>query len=337
MSDLASRIAALSPEKRALLSQRLKQKKAASSTEPAVKKEGRQVAPLSFSQQRLWFLDELERGNPFYNEPLLAGRLKGHMNKEVLQRVLDEIVRRHEALRTVFRSVDGNVQQEVLPAEPLPLPVVDLETFAEDEREEQVQKLAIEEAQRPFDLARGLFLRARPLRVHEQEHVLLLSRHHIASDAWSTKILLQEIALLYQSFVQGQSSPLPALPIQYTDFALWQRNWLCGDVLELYLDYWKRHLADAPTIFDLPTDHTRPPIQSFRGEHQYARINVAQVDALKELSRQAKATLFMTLLAAFEVLLYRYSRQETFLIGTPISGRTKPEMEQLIGFFSNTL
>jgi amino acid adenylation domain-containing protein/non-ribosomal peptide synthase protein (TIGR01720 family) len=337
MSDLASRISSLSPEKRALLSQRLKQKKAASSTEPTVKKEGRQTAPLSFSQQRLWFLDELERGNPFYNEPLLAGRLKGHLNREVLQRALDEIVGRHEALRTVFRSMDANIQQEVLPAEPLPLPVVDLEPFAEDEREEQVQGLAVEEAQLPFDLARGPFLRARLLRVHEREHVLLLSRHHIASDAWSTKILLQEIALLYQSLVQGQPLPLPALPIQYTDFAIWQRNWLRGDVLERYLDYWKRHLADAPTIFDLPTDHTRPPIQSFRGEHQYARIDVAQVENLKELSRQAKATLFMTLLAAFEVLLYRYSRQETFLIGTPISGRTKPEMEQLIGFFSNTL
>lgn len=337
MSDLSNRISSLSPEKRALLSERLKQKKAVSSPTPLLKREDRQAVPLSFSQQRLWFLNELERGNPFYNEPLLAGRLQGNLDREILQRVLNEIIKRHEALRTIFLSKDGHPQQEILPLETLPLPTVDLEHLPENEREKQVTVLAEQEAQLPFDLSKGPFLRARLLRVHAEEHILLLSRHHIASDAWSTKILLQEVAVLYQSFAEGKPSPLPELPVQYADFSLWQRDWLRGDVLERYQTYWKQHLMNAPTTFDFPTDYTRPPVQSFRGEHHYSRLNIVQVKALKELSRQEKATLFMTLLAVFETLLYRYSGQETFLIGTPISGRTKPEMEPIIGFFSNTL
>ena len=292
--------------------------------------------PLSFSQQRLWFIDQLDPGNSVYNFPA-AVRLKGPLNVAALKQSLDEIVRRHEALRTTFAIVDGRPVQIIAPALKLTVPVVDLRELPETEREAEVQRLATNEAQLPFDLARGPLVRATVLRLGENEHVGLLTMHHIVSDGWSTGILIREMAILYEGFCSGTPTSLPVLPIQYGDFAHWQRQWLDLGVLESQLTYWKRQLTGAPPFLDLPTDHTRPIVQRFRGAHQSLRLPENISAGLKALSRQEGVTLFMTLLAAFKILLHYYTSQDDVVIGTPIANRSQLETEGLIGFFVNTL
>jgi len=292
--------------------------------------------PLSFAQQRLWFLDQLEPNSPMYNIPDVV-RLIGPLDVEVLKRCLNEIVRRHEVLRTTFAVVDGRPVQVIAPELTIPLPVVDLRSLPKAEREEEALRLATREAQRPFDLARGPLLRATLLRLDDEEHIALLTVHHIVSDGWSTSVFMGEMAALYEAFSTGKPSPLPELPIQYADFACWQREWLQGEVLEAQLSYWKQQLAGLPPLLELPTDRPRPPVQTFRGDYQSFTLPEDLCRAIKDLCQQEGVTLFMTLLAAFQTLLYRYSGQDDISVGIPIANRTRAEIEGLIGFFVNTL
>jgi amino acid adenylation domain-containing protein len=292
--------------------------------------------PLSFAQQRLWFIDQLDPGNSVYNFPV-AVRLKGSLNLAALEQSLNEIVRRHEALRTTFSMVDGQPSQVIASRLNITLPIVDLTELPEVERENEVQRLVVEEARRPFDLAQGPLLRARVLQLAEDEQVGLLTMHHIVSDGWSAGILIREMAALYQAYCSESPAPLPELPIQYADFAYWQREWLQGPVLQRQLDYWKKQLDGIPPLLELPEDHLRPAVQTFRGGHHSLLLPKAVGGALKALSRQESATLFMTLLAAFKVLLNCYTRQDDLVIGTPVANRNRLEIEGLIGFFVNAL
>lgn len=292
--------------------------------------------PLSFAQQRLWFIDQLEPGGSVYNFPA-AVRLKGPLNLTALGRSLNELVKRHEALRTTFSIVDGRPVQVIAPQLTLNLSIVDLRALSETEREAEVQRLATNEAQQPFDLAVGPLVRATVLQLGENEHVGLLTMHHIVTDGWSTGILIRELAILYDAFSSGRQASLPELPIQYADFAYWQRDWLKGEVLETQLAYWKNQLVGAPPLLELPTDHPRPAVQTFHGAHQSILLPSAVGDQMKVLSRREGVTLFMTLLAAFQVLLHGYTNQDDLLIGTPIANRNRIETEGLIGFFVNTL
>ena len=292
--------------------------------------------PLSFAQQRLWFLDQFESGSSFYNMPS-AARLSGRLDVAAMGRTLNEIVRRHEALRTRFASVDGTPAQVIAPALEVALPLTDLSELPAAEREAKALWLAQDEAQAPFDLAAGPLLRAALIRLAPQEHIIVLTLHHIVSDGWSMGVLVAEIAALYGAYAQGLPSPLPALAIQYADFAHWQREWLSGEVLERQLGYWRAQLAQAPTLLSLPTDRARPAQQSYRGATLAFTVPAAVTAGLHALGRQARGTLFMTLAAAFNVLLSRYAGQSDICIGTPIANRNRGELEPLIGFFVNTL
>jgi amino acid adenylation domain-containing protein len=293
-------------------------------------------APLSFAQQRIWFLDQLEPENPLYN--IHTGvELLGPLNVPVLQRSIAEILRRHEALRTTFTVIDDRPVQVINKNAIFKLPVNDLQELDESQRPSKVSAWAEEDARRRFDLTKGPLLRANLLRLGETEHVLLLTIHHIISDGWSVGVFVRELAVLYEAYTAGRSSPLQELSIQYADFAAWQRDWLQGGRLEEQLSYWKTQLSDAPPLLELPTDRPRPPVQSYKGAHETLLLCESLSRSLKELSRREGATLFMTLLAAFSTLLYRYSGQRDILVGTPIANRNRAETENLIGFFVNTL
>ncbi|MCL5995880.1 MAG: amino acid adenylation domain-containing protein, partial [Chloroflexi bacterium] len=292
--------------------------------------------PLSFAQQRLWFLDQLEPGSPLYNIPV-ALRLAGPLDANALERCLNEIVRRHEVLRTVFPMVDGQPVQSIQPSLAMVLSVTDLSNLTAMEREAEVLRLATREALQPFDLAHGPLIRTHLLRIGAQDHVVLWTTHHIVSDGWSGGVLMREVAALYAAFCAGQPSPLPELPVQYADFAQWQRQWLQGDVLQAQLAYWKQQLSGSPPLLELPTDRPRPATQTSIGAHHTFDLSPSLARALKALSQREGVTLFMTLLAAFQVLLSRYSHQDDICVGTPIANRDRAEIEDLIGFFVNTL
>jgi amino acid adenylation domain-containing protein len=302
---------------------------------PVAREPGRDF-PLSFPQLRLWFLDQWEPANPSYNMHQ-ALHLAGPLESEVLEQSFNEIVRRHEALRTTFASRAGNPVQVIAPALHLPLTRVDLTTLPEEQREAEAMRWMTGEILRPFDLAEGPLLRISLLRLGPEEHMLLLTKHHSISDAWSTTVLFRELAALYPAFALGKPSPLPPLPLQYPDFALWQRQWLQGEVLAGHLDYWKRQLAGAPDVLELPTDRPRPCVQTYDGARLTFTLPAQLTARLKTLSQHEGVTLYITLLAAFQILLWRYSGQEDFLLGTPIANRTRVEIEKLIGFFINTL
>lgn len=292
--------------------------------------------PLSFAQQRLWFLKQLEPANPLYNIPG-AVRLRGVLNVAALEQSFNEIVRRHEALRTTFKTVEGQPVQVIAPALKLTLPLLDWRSHDLSVRETEVLRLAKAEAQHPFDLTQGPLLRMTLVQLEDAEYVLLLTMHHIISDAWSMSILVQELTALYDAFIAGQPSPLPDLPIQYADFAAWQRQWLQGSVLETQLSYWRTQLSGDLPVLQLPTDRPRPRVQTFRGGRREFALTTDLATALNALSQQSGVTLFMTLLAAFKTLLYRYTFQEDILVGSPIANRNHREIEGLIGFFVNTL
>ncbi|MEW5926797.1 MAG: amino acid adenylation domain-containing protein, partial [Gemmatimonadota bacterium] len=292
--------------------------------------------PLSYAQQRLWLVDRLEPGSAAYHIPE-AVRLPGALDTAALRAALDELVRRHEALRTVFAERGGEPVQVVLDPAPVPLPVLDLGGVPEAEREGRAARLAAEEALIPFDLARGPLLRSTLLRLGEEDHVLLLTLHHVVSDAWSMGVLVREVSALYGAFSRGEPSPLPELPVQYADYALWQRRWLSGETLERQLAWWRERLGGAPALLELPTDRPRPAVLGHRGGVRTLRIDAGAADRLRALGRQEGATLFMTLLAGFAVLLGRWSGQADVVVGTPIANRTRRETEGLIGFFLNTL
>jgi len=292
--------------------------------------------PLSFAQERLWFLDQLEPANPVYNLSA-AFRLKISINVEMLQQSVNEIVRRHATLRTTFSAVEGRSVQIVTPTATLAISVVDLRDVPATEREICLQRVVAEDARKPFDLAHGPLLRVTLLRVRDEEHVLLVTMHHIISDGWSIEVFLREGLFLYEAFCAGQPSPLPPLPLQYADFAVWQRQWLQGEALEAQLAYWRHQLAGTPPVLTLPTDRPRPAVQTFQGAHYPVLLSKPLTEALTALSRQTGGTLFMTLLAAFAALLHRYTGQHDIVVGSPIANRSRAELEELIGFFVNTL
>ncbi|MDQ3804120.1 MAG: amino acid adenylation domain-containing protein, partial [Acidobacteriota bacterium] len=292
--------------------------------------------PLSFAQQRLWFIDQLEPGNAAYNMPA-AVRMRGPLDLAALERTLSEVVRRHENLRATVTTVDDQPVQIIGPAFPVELPVTDLRHVAPPEREAEARRLAAEEAQRPFDLSGGPLLRAGLLHLSEEEHVLLFTMHHIVSDGWSVKVLVREVSTLYEAYARGAESPLPELPVQYGDYAAWQREWLQGEALDTQLTYWKRQLEGVPPLLELPLDKPRPAVQTFEGGQHTLLLPRELRDSLKRLSRGEGATLYMTLLAAFQTLLHRYTGQEDIVVGSPIAGRSRAELEPLVGFFINSL
>ncbi|HEX7240246.1 MAG TPA: amino acid adenylation domain-containing protein, partial [Longimicrobiaceae bacterium] len=292
--------------------------------------------PLSFAQQRLWTLDQLEPGSTAYNVPLPL-RLRGALDAGALRAALEELVRRHEALRTVLVRVQGEPAQTVLPAGPRPLPWVELGGLREPAREAEALRLAEEDATRPFDLARGPLLRAALVRLGAEDHALLLSLHHVVSDGWSLGVLTHELAALYGAFAAGRPSPLPELPVQYADFAVWQRAWLSGDVLQSQIAFWRRELHGAPPLLELPTDHPRPAVAGYRGALRGFTLPAAAAEALRALARREGATLYTVLLAGFQALLGRWAGAEDVPVGTPVAGRGRLETEPLIGFFVNTL
>ncbi|WP_375773024.1 amino acid adenylation domain-containing protein [Archangium gephyra] len=292
--------------------------------------------PLSFAQQRLWFLEQLAPGSFAYNVPWFA-RLTGPLDVAALERSLLALVQRHEALRTTFPRVEGRPVQRTVPELGLTLPVESLEGVSGGERETAARRLAEEEARRPFDLEQGPLMRARLLRLSAEEHVLLLTLHHIVCDGWSMGLLERELGALYTAFSRGEAPSLPALPVQYADYAAWQREWLKGEVLEEQLAWWKRQLAGAPPVLELLADRPRPPVTSSRGALLSVGLPRGLSGAVREVSREEGVTPFMTLLAGFQALLARYSGQNDIVVGTPISGRNRREVEGLIGFFANTL
>ncbi|WP_416671502.1 non-ribosomal peptide synthetase [Egbenema bharatensis] len=308
-----------------------------SSTQNAIQPVSRQQnLPLSFAQQRLWFLDQLQLGSPLYNITS-ALRLKGQLNVEVLQRSLNAVVQRHEVLRTTFQTVEGQPVQVIAPTLTVPLPLVNLQSLPPAEQDAQVLQLASQDAQQPFDLTQVPLVRLTLLRLNEEEHVALFTMHHIVSDGWSIGILIRELTALYEAFLRGEPSPLAPLTIQYADFAVWQRQWLQGETLEKQLAYWKRQIGENPPVLQLLSDRPRPRVQTFRGARHTFSLTRDLTTALKALSRKADTTLFMTLLAAFKALLYRYTGQTDILVGSPIANRNRTEIEGLIGFFVNNL
>ncbi len=292
--------------------------------------------PLSCSQRQLWFLDQLAPGNPFYNNPA-ALRLRGPVDVGALAAALAEVVRRHEALRTVFESADGEPSQVVRPPGPVPFPVTDLSALAADQREEHARQAARADARAPFDLAAGPLLRASLLRLAPDEHHLLLNVHHVVADGWSIGILIRELACCYAARVSGEPSALPPLPVQYADYALWQRDRLRGGELERQLAYWTGRLAGAPTLLALPADRPRPAVQRFAGGYHEVTVPPEVVAGLREVAQEAGATLFMALVAALSVLLWRLSGTDDLCVGTPFAGRDRAELEGLVGHFVNTV
>ncbi|WP_035060990.1 non-ribosomal peptide synthetase [Andreprevotia chitinilytica] len=292
--------------------------------------------PLSYAQQRLWFLDQLEAGSPFYNIPN-AMRFCGALDVAALRQTLNEIVRRHETLRTHFALVNDVPQQIIAATLTIELPVADLTEVPAHERESVAQRRGDDEAKIPFDLATGPVIRAKLLKLAPDDHILLYTLHHIVSDGWSMGVLIREMAALYGAYTKQQPSPLPELAIQYADFAHWQRQWLTGATLDKQADYWKKQLAGAPALLALPTDQPRPLVQTYAGATHNFTIAEATTTTLYALSRTTQSTLFMVLSAAFNVLLQRYSGQNDICIGTPIANRNRDEVEPLIGFFVNSL
>jgi amino acid adenylation domain-containing protein len=293
-------------------------------------------SPLSFAQMRLWFLDQLAPGTPVYNTPNTL-RLSGALNVPALEQSLNEIVRRHEVLRTTFATVEGEPVQVIAEARSLTVPVVDLTQLPDTERDRQAQRLANEEAQRPFDLEQGPLVRASLIRLAEDDHFFLLTMHHIISDGWSLLLFFQELSTLYDAFSQGERSPLEDLPIQYADYAAWQRQWLQGEVLEKQLAYWRKQLGGNLPVLELATDRPRPAVQTYAGARSTLILSEQLTGDLAALSQREGTTLFMMLLAAFKVLLYRHTGQEDIIVGSPIANRPQTETEELIGLFLNNL
>jgi len=341
MNDLAERIANLSGDKRALLLSRLKKEPAPDASSSRIVPRPRSgELPLSFAQERLWFLSRLEPDSGFYNVPA-ALRLIGRLNLSALERAFTEVIRRHEVLRTRFVTTAGQPHQAIVPDIDFKIPRTDLRGWPEAWVETEIRHRAEQEAERPFDLSEGPLIRANLLylgqREREDEHVLLITVHHIVFDGWSIGILIGELADVYAAFSAGRPSSLPELAIQYADYALWQREHLQGERLERHLAYWRQQLEGAPPLLELPTDRPRPANPSYRGAVCAFEIPASLSRALYVLSLKEGATLFMTLSAAFKLLLSRYSGQKDICVGTPVANRTRAELEGLIGFFINML
>jgi amino acid adenylation domain-containing protein len=336
MSEFQNVIGNLSPEKRALLERRLMEKRAAAAKAQIIpRRTAPGPCPLSFAQELMWLLDHLIDTSAYHVPRAL--RIKGPLSTEALEYALNGIVARHEILRTTYREVDGRPLQFIADSADVPVERIDLSGLEPQQRQTEAMRLLVEEGKHKFDLANDLMLRALLLRMGEQDHILLLLSHHIASDGQSKAALFRELKEFYVAFCAKRDVKLPDLPIQYADFATWQREWMRGEVLQKHLDYWKAQLAGAPMLLELPTDRPRPARQSFEGARQFLRCPDGMLESFKALSRAEGSTLFMTMLAAFGTLLYRWSGQEDMLIGTPVSGRNRTELESLIGYFSNSV
>ncbi|HEY4587874.1 MAG TPA: condensation domain-containing protein, partial [Thermoanaerobaculia bacterium] len=320
----------------AALAARTRQGDAGPELPPLVRVQRGELLPTSFSQQRLWFLARLEPESFAYNLAW-AVRFSGSLDVASLAASLTGIVGRHESLRTVFREEDGEPFQVIAEPAPLPLPVVGLDGLPAAEREEEARRIATAEARRPYDLARGPLVRSALLRLDEREHVLLIGMHHAVSDGWSMSIFVRELGAFYRALAAGEPAALPDLAVQYADFATWQRRWLSGEVLAEQLAWWKGQLGGAAQVIELPLDHPRPAVQSYRGSHADLMIGVDLRQRLEAMSRRLGGTPFMILLAGFATLLSRYGGQSDVVMGTPIANRGRPELEALIGFFANTL
>jgi len=335
-TDRDGRLRNLSPAKKAQLIAELRKSAEQKMRRQAIPRQDRRgPMALSFAQQRLWFLEQLRPGNIAYNNAQ-GVRLVGRLDRSALERTLNEIARRHESLRTTFALVDEQSVQIIAPALTLPLSIKDLTEHSPLERQAAAERIIDEEATRPFNLTQGPLIRTTLLRLDERDHILLLTLHHIISDGWSMWALIREMEPLYRAYLYGKPAPLEELPIQYADFALWQREWLRGENLAQQLAYWKDRLESAPPL-NLPTDRPRPAFKTFRGERQPVEVRRATTRALARLSEQENASLFMTLLAALNVLLSRYTRQQDIVVGAAIANRNRVEVENLIGFFVNAL
>jgi hypothetical protein len=337
MNDITRRITTLSPRQRKLLWERLRQNGSHGSSALIPRRSRTEnFFPLSFAQERLWVVEQLQPGNPAYIISAAAG-FNLPVNVAVLEQSLNAIVQRHEILRTTFPARHGKPVQRIASSMMLTLPVVDLRHIPEPYRAEQASQLAAEQARRPFDLASGPLLRTRLLRLSEDRSVTLITLHHIIFDGWCTSLLVQEIMALYAAFSTGQPSPLPELPIQYADYAVWQREQLGGEMMASQMDYWKQRLGGTLPPLELPTDRARPLIQSYRGATRTFVLSADLLKSLNELSRHEGVTLFMLLLAAFQTLLHRYTGQNDIRVGSPVANRPRVETEDLIGCFLNTL
>jgi len=334
MAEASDRLAGLSERKRALLDLRLGRVDRRGETIPLRPRDGTPL-PLSFAQQRLWFLDLLAPRNPVYNISLDV-ELHGDLHVEVMARVLTEIGRRHEVLRTSFLTVDEKPVQIIAPTLAITLDPIDISDLPPAERRAEAARLMREEALKPFDLTKGPLYRASLVRLGDREHIVTISIHHVVSDGWSLGILLREMEILYRAFLAGEPSPLLELPIQYADFAAWQRDWMQGEILQSQLAYWKKQLGGLAPL-ELPSDRPRPPVQTFRGAAILYSVPREVLDGLMALSRREGATLYMTMLAAFKTLLSKCSGQEDIAVGCAIAGRKRDEVEPLIGCFINML
>ncbi len=336
MSDLAKSIAALSPEQRRQVVEQLELKRARTVTSriPRLARD-RDAFPLSFAQERLWFLDQLAPDSPFYNCSS-AQRVPFAIDPTALDRALSELARRHEALRTAFILVGGESMQRILPVEPVRCTFTDLGSLSVAAREAEAERLATAAAQQVFDLAAGRLFRAALIRLGPFESVFVFVIHHIVSDAWSLEIVNRELSVLYADALAGRASSLPALTIRYVDFAVWQRDWLKGETLVQELEYWRNWLCNLPTL-NLATDRPRPRIQTFRGAHVEIAIPPSTMRALGDVARQQQGTTFMVLLAAFFVLLHRYTGQDDLVVGVPVANRNHTEIESVVGFFTNSI
>lgn len=338
MKDIASRIAALPEEKRALYLQRLREKRAGRSTLGTITRRSMEAEyyPLSFGQQRIWFFDQLEPGGFRYNIPE-AIRIRGPLNHAALEHSINQVVKRHESLRTTFRTVDGQAVQVVSPELEVEVPTADLTGSAVDDREAIASRISVDDSQKHFDLSEGPLVRPLLIRLGGDDHIFVLTLHHITTDRWSRNLLTQEMLEDYDAFVHGMPSPVPAPSLQYVDYAIWQREWLRGDVLQMHLDYWRKQLGGELPVLRLPTDRRPPPVQTYRGGMKLDLISRTLTDAVNELCREEGTTTFMVLLAALTALFYRYTGQEDIIVGSPIANRHRPELERVLGFFVNTL
>lgn len=331
MSDLSSRIKALTPEQRQRLAQKWHEARARAQPIPVRPRSGTPL-PASSAQRRMWFLERLVAGSPLYNV-FGTALLRGPLDVDVWRRSLNELVRRHEVLRTVFVEIDGQPWQQILPSLEIDVPVVDAEGLFEPE----IEKLTRLEARRPFDLRTGPLLRARLLRRGLREHLLLFSMHHIVSDLASMRIAFGELAASYGAYAHGRAPALPPLPIQYADATAWHDAQLSGAVLDGLIDHWRRILAELPDALELPADRPRPTRPTYDGASCERPLPAQLGPRLRELALERGATLFMVLLATYAAALYRYTGQTDLLIGTPISNRPHPDIAQLIGYFANTI
>jgi amino acid adenylation domain-containing protein len=339
MSDLAERITALSPQQRALFEARLRKKglhAPEAQTIPRVERTASNLYPPSIDQERLWFIEQLQPGNTAYNI-FTASRLRGPLDVSAMHRAANELLRRHEVLRTTFKVIEGQPMQYIAPTLEVSLVPVDLEPLPEAEREQEALRRVVEDVSAPFDLEQGPLVRAGLLRLSALDHVFYLNMHHSITDRWSAAVIEQDIGALYYSFLQGQPSPLPELPIQFVDYAVWQRERMRGEIYQSQLAYWKKQLEGAPFVLELPADNPRPAIQTFRGARVYFHLPQTLLEALRELSREEGATMYMTLMAAYKLLLYRYTGQEDMLVGCSIANRDRPETQNMVGFLLNLL